>query len=100
MLSTDESRLKLSATNLELGITAWIGAKVEDEGSITIPAKIFLDLVNTFPPERVDMELDTRTNSLNVRCGSTNNNIKGIEAGQFPAIPEMDADAGVSVPAA
>src|SRR5437660_12792535 len=50
LLTTDESRLKLSATNLELGITTWIGAKVEEEGAITVPARLFHDLVNTLSP--------------------------------------------------
>ena len=40
----DEGRLRLSATNLELGITCWIAAKVEEEGSFTVPARTFSDL--------------------------------------------------------
>src|SRR5258708_19337448 len=100
LISTEESRLKLSATNLELGITTNIGAKVEEEGSITIPARIFLDLINTLPPERVDMELDTKTNTLSVRCGSGATNVKGIDASEFPAVPESEADTGMAVPAA
>jgi DNA polymerase-3 subunit beta len=99
LLATDDERLKLSATNLELAITSWIGAKVEEEGAITIPAKTFLDLVNTLPPERVDLELDTQTNTVTVRCGTTKTNIKGIEASQFPSIPEAEADNGIAVPA-
>jgi DNA polymerase III subunit beta len=47
LLATDEGRLRLSATNLELGITCWISARIEDEGSTTVPARIFVDLVNT-----------------------------------------------------
>ena len=39
LLSTDQGRLKLSATNLELSINYWIGAKIDQEGSITIPSK-------------------------------------------------------------
>ena len=38
LMSTDNGRLKLSATNLEVVITCWIGAKVEEEGAITVPA--------------------------------------------------------------
>jgi DNA polymerase-3 subunit beta len=38
LLATDEGRLRLSATNLELGITCWIGAQVEENGSITVPS--------------------------------------------------------------
>src|SRR5260221_4528282 len=99
LISTEESRLKLSATNLELGITTRIGAKIEEEGAITVPARTFLDLINALPPERVDMELDIRTNTLNVRCGSGSTNIKGIDASEFPAVPESDADAGMAVSA-
>ncbi len=99
LISTDESRLKLSATNLELGITTWLGAKVEEEGAITVPARTFHDLVMTLAPERVDMELDTSTHTLNVRCGTSTANIKGIDASEFPQVPQPDADNGVAIPA-
>lgn len=55
LLATDNGRLKLSATNLEIVITCWIGAKVEDEGSITVPARTLSDLVGALPQERVDL---------------------------------------------
>ena len=61
LLATDEGRLRLSATNLELGITCWIPAQVTEEGSITIPARTIVDLVGTFPPDNVNMVLDERT---------------------------------------
>ena len=99
LLTTEDTRLKLAATNLELGITTWIGAKVEEEGSITLPARTILDLVNTLSPERVDMELDERTNTVNVKCGSTKANIKGIDATEFPAVPSTEAEAGIAIPA-
>src|SRR5512142_1311265 len=75
LLTTEESRLKLSATNLELGITARVGAQVEEDGAITVPARTFVDLINTLPPERVDLEVDASTHTLNVRCNSTVTNI-------------------------
>jgi len=87
MLSTDNGRLKLSATNLEIGINCWIGAKVEQDGAITIPERTFTGLVNTLPPDRIDMELSVRTQTLHLRCGRTEANIKGIDAQEFPLIP-------------
>ncbi len=87
MLSTDNGRLKLSATNLEIGINTWIGAKVEQDGAITVPARTFTDLVNTLPPDRIDMELSVRTQTLHLRCGRSEANIKGIDAQEFPLIP-------------
>ena len=49
LLQTDDGRLKLSATNLEMGISAWIGAKVEQPGSLTVPSRTFVDLVSNLP---------------------------------------------------
>src|SRR5690606_6564809 len=88
LLATEDSRLKLSATNLELSITTYIGAKVEKAGAITLPAKTFAELVNNLSPERVDLALDPATQTVNVRCGTTNSNIKGISASEFPMIPQ------------
>jgi len=90
LLATDQGRLKLSATNLEIGITCWIGAKVEEDGATTVPARTFVDLVSALPAERVDMELNVRTQTLNLRCGRFENNIRGIDATEFPLIPTAD----------
>ena len=49
MLSTDSGRLKLSATDLEIGINCWIGAKVEEDGATTVPARLLMDFVNSLP---------------------------------------------------
>src|SRR4030066_1319358 len=75
LVATDEGRLRLSATNLELGITCWIGAKIEEEGSTTVPARTFTDLVSTLPNDRVNMELNVRTQTMNIRCGASNTDI-------------------------
>ncbi len=87
LLATDHGRLKIAATNLELGISCWVGAKVEDEGAITLPARTFTDLVALLPADRVDLELNIRTQTLRVQSGRTDANIKGIDAQEFPIIP-------------
>jgi DNA polymerase-3 subunit beta len=97
LIATDEGRLRLSATNLELGITCWIGAKVEDEGATTVPARTFTDLVNTLPNDRVDMNLTVRTQTLNVRAGASNTDIKCIDAEEFPPMPTPDMAGGVQI---
>jgi DNA polymerase-3 subunit beta len=86
LLETEDSRLKLSATNLELSITCWIGAKVEQAGSITLPAKTFGELINNLSNERVDLRLDTATHTMHIKCGVQNSNIRGIDADEFPPI--------------
>jgi DNA polymerase III subunit beta len=97
LVATDEGRLRLSATNLELGITCWIGAKIEEEGSVTVPARIFGDLVATLPNDRVNMALNVRTQTLNVRCGTSNTDIKGIDAQEFPPLPVPDLTNGIQI---
>ena len=89
-LATDgQERLQLSATDLEISINCWIGAKVQEEGAITIPARLLADFVNSLPPERIDMTLDTSTQTLNLKCARFESNIKGIDALEFPPIPTV-----------
>ncbi|OLC54003.1 MAG: DNA polymerase III subunit beta [Chloroflexi bacterium 13_1_40CM_4_68_4] len=89
LLRTDDGRLKLTTTNLEIGVNAWIGAKIEDEGGITVPAKLFSDFVNSLPPGQVDLSLNVRTKTLHVQSASYEANIKGIDAEEFPPIPTI-----------
>lgn len=97
LVATDEGRLRLSATNLELGITCWIGAKIEEEGSTTVPARVFTDLVSTLPNDRVEMGLSVRTQTLNVRCGASNTDIKCIDSQEFPPMPVPDLSYGIEL---
>jgi DNA polymerase III subunit beta len=97
LLATDESRLKLSATNLEVGINCWIGAKVEQEGATTVPARLLADFVNSLPSERINLELITRTQTLNLKSGRFEANIKGIDAQEFPLILVPEEDHRVSI---
>ena len=95
LIASDEGRLRLSATNLELGITCWIGAKIEEEGSTTIPARTFSELVGTLPQEQVSLNLNTTTQTLNVRCGASNTDIKCIDAQEFPPLPVPDMEGAI-----
>jgi DNA polymerase-3 subunit beta len=97
LVATDNGRLRLSATNLELGISYWIGAKIEEAGSTTVPARTFVDLVNTLPNDTVAMDLTIRNQTLNVRCGAFNNDIKCIDAQDFPPLPPADLDDGLEL---
>lgn len=99
LISAEDGRLKLSATDRELGITCWIGAKISEPGATTVPARTFNDLVSTFPGETVDMELAVRTQTLHLKAGRANAEIKGIDAQEFPPMPEPDKATGVEMPA-
>lgn len=87
LLEAKNNELRLAATNLEIGINCWIGAKVEDEGAITVPARLLSEFVNSLPPERIDMELAVRTQTLHLRCARYDANMKGLDAADFPIIP-------------
>jgi len=94
LIATDEGRLRLSATNLELGITAWVPAKVEEEGTTTVPSRTFSDLVNTLPGDQVRLDLDVETQTLNIQSGASVNDVKCIDAEDFPPLSTPDmADA-------
>ena len=97
LIATDEGRLRLSATNLEMGITCWIGAKIEEEGSTTVPSRTFSDLVATMPNPQVSLNLDTRTQTLNVRSGASINDIKCIDAQEFPPLPVPDFESAIQI---
>ncbi|MFQ5594828.1 MAG: DNA polymerase III subunit beta [Anaerolineae bacterium] len=90
LIATDNSRLKLAATNLEIGINCWIGAKVEEEGETTVPARLLTDFVNSLPAETIDMDLTSRTQTLGLTCSRYEANIKGIDASEFPLIPTVE----------
>jgi len=99
ILTTDDARLRLSATNLELGISAWIGAKVESGGSITVPARTLQDFISTLPPERVDLDLDVRTLTLHLSCAGKTANIKGMDAAEFPSMPDFNPEQAIAIKA-
>ena len=86
LLKTEDAGLKLTATNLEIGITYWVPGKIETDGATTVPARLLTDLVNSLPAgDRVDLDLQPG-DTLHLRSGRFETNIKGIDADEFPAI--------------
>ena len=90
LLATDNSRLKLVATNLEMAISCWIGAKVEEEGEITVPARLLIEFVNSLPNDKIDIALPARTKTLGLRCARFEARISGVDAKDFPPIPKVE----------
>lgn len=87
LLKTEEGRLKISATDLELGITYYIGAKVEKDGAITVPAKLLIEYIMMNNDETINLEVSDNTLSLESKRYKTK--IKGIDASEFPLIPQV-----------
>ncbi len=90
LLSTEQSMLKLSATNLEIAITTWIGASIEEEGAIAVPARLLSEFVNSLPSERIDLDLPAGAGLLEVTCGRANAHVNGTDASEFPPIPTVE----------
>ena len=89
LLATDQSRLKLSATNLEIAISTWIGAQVENEGTITIPARLLTEFVGSLPTERIDIDLTPKPRGIQLKCARFQAHINGTDAEEFPPIPSV-----------
>jgi len=89
LLSTEKSRLKLVATNLEMAISHWIGAKVEEEGAITVPARLLTEFIGSLPNEKVDINLSSGK-TLELKCARFEARISGVDAKDFPPIPKVD----------
>lgn len=98
LLETEGGMLKVSATNLEIGVFLKVGAKIEQEGRITVPAKLLSSFVSNLPSDGA-VELCVEDQVLNVSSGNSKAQIKGLEATEFPIIPEMGKEFLFSMPA-
>jgi DNA polymerase-3 subunit beta len=98
LFEADKNILKVSATNLEIGIVSKIGAKIEKTGKITIPAKTISGFVNNLPPENENIFLEAINQELKIKSGSLKAIIKGLSAEDFPLIPPKKADFLFSIP--
>jgi len=97
LIATEEGRLKLAATNLEIALSAWIGAQVEEEGAITVPARLLIDFVNSLPQEKIEMTLAPRSRQLKLVCARNQATIAGVDADDFPPIPTVEDGGSVKL---
>ena len=97
LLSDDDGRLKLVATNLEMAITCWIGAKIEEGGAITVPARLLTEFVSSLPNDKIDINLSPQTKTLELKCARYEARISGVDARDFPPIPTVEDGMATSV---
>ena len=100
LLETGDMGLRLSATNLDLTITATVAAEVSDEGRTTVPARLLTDYVATLSELPCTLELEPSTQVLRITCGIHRTNIHGIDAVEFPPLPSRDAETTVELDSA
>jgi DNA polymerase-3 subunit beta len=97
LLQTEKGRLRLAATNLEIGVVSLIGASVEREGQIAVPGRILADFIRTIQSETVT--LSTKQNTLSVDGGSFHTTILCFDAAEYPLIPKIAATNTRTIPA-
>ncbi len=101
LLSQTADGLRLSATNLELGIICQIGARFGDasfpQDLLAAPAKTFTDLINTLPEGDVQLIFEPKTMSVQVVSGGSKSKIKGVDPKEFPPIPTAASESAVSL---
>lgn len=95
LVGTDGGRLKLSATDLDISISAWIGARVDSEGVTTIPARLLNDFVAQLPAETTDIELPDGERQVRIACARHEATINIMNADDFPAIESLTE--GISI---
>ena len=93
LLRTDGNRLLIAATNLEIAITEYIGAKITKPGAITIPAKLVAEFVGNLPNDTIEFKVVK--DNLHIQSGSYKSIINGVIADEFPELPTINEDASV-----
>ena len=93
LLEAEGENLRVTATNLDLTITARLDANVAQEGRTTVPARLLSDYVASLPEAPCTLELDKSNQILKLTCGIHRTNLHGIDAVEFPPLPSRDGDA-------
>jgi DNA polymerase-3 subunit beta len=86
LLQTDDGRVKLAATDLETGVVTWIGAKIEEEGAVAVPARLLAELVANLPPGKIEIRAEKQ--NLILTAPHADSRLSGLAADEFPPLPE------------
>lgn len=97
LIKTVNNRLSISATNLDIAITHYIGAKVSEDGSITTPARLMQDFVGSLPSGVIDLTLDEH--KLHISTDQYQSVINGVSAEEFPVMPAIEGGTNWTIPA-
>lgn len=96
LLKTQKTKLTIQATNLEVSISTSLGAKVEEEGKLSLPARTLADLISNLP--KGPLALDSHEETLNLVSDNFNAKLIGMNAADFPVIPEEIGESAISLP--
>ncbi len=87
LFSVENNKLRVSSTNLEIGINCWVTGKIKEKGDITVPARLVNDFVNNLPNKKIEMKVKDK--QLELKCEKFKATLKGLDAEDFPIIPKI-----------
>lgn len=97
LLETDDGRLRLSATNLEIAITTWVGSMIEEEGAITVPARLISEFVGSLPQDNIDIVSTQSSGGVQLKSGRFDARINGTDASEFPPVPSLEEGSSLRI---
>jgi DNA polymerase III subunit beta len=100
LLSVEDGKPELRATDTELGIRAGFDATVERDGSVVIPGRLLLDVARSLPAGSVSLEYRAAEQDVEVKAGGSTFHLRTLPLEDFPKLPERTGDVAISVPAA
>ena len=92
LITTDNGKIKLVATNLEIAISTWVGAQIEDGGSVAVPAKLLSELINSLPNGQISISNSNNSTGIEINCERFKSQVNGTNPDDFPPIPAVNAD--------
>jgi len=98
LFETEKGGLRVSATNLEIGVSNQVGARIEREGRITIPAKLISNFINNLSQEE-NISIETSEQGMKIKSGTSKAIIKGLSAEEFPLLPKKTTEFLLIIPA-
>lgn len=93
LISKEEGQLRLSATDLTMGVSVWMDAMMDGDIALTLPAKTLTDVVNSFTEPEVTFSVNGKPEAA-LKCGTYKGVVKGMEAEEFPKMPQFDTANG------
>ena len=97
LLATDRGRLKLAATDLDIAISTWIGARIDEEGATTVPSRLITDFISSLPPATVKLEIPERSRQVRLECARNESTINAMDADDFPRISSISDGVAVEL---
>lgn len=99
LLKTDGGRLMLAATDLDISISTWVGARVDEEGATTVPSRLIGDFVAQLPPQPVDLTIPDRGRQVKISCARNESTMSAMDAEDFPRIQEISEGTAITLEA-